>query len=342
MARISPKLLDVVQFAPSSPEHGMRQGTIVEILGETPEAALIEVSDEQGIPVAFVRRALSEIELVSSGAEAEHGPEVPEAQLCFESGVLFLQNGEYERAKEAFAKSFELDPNVRGSLLNITIQLAGTGAFDSAIAVFSMLLELSPNYDLARENLAITHMNRAITLAKRGLFPQAIDGFIKGLALHPSSTASDRIRHNILATYTQLGLLYANLHQHQLAYTCFQRAFEMDQSDVSRKNLGVATIALSTVATKVRSIGARATIFREPLLVGLTFSECLSAYGATLATLGETSEARIALEAALEADPQNKIAQHNLRVITSEERSAQIQPGFVPIETEFLNTVAAA
>ena len=172
-----------------------------------PESALIEVSDEQGVPVEFVRRALGEIEHVSDDAgPAQHDLNVPDGQLSFESGVLFLQNGQYNRAKEEFAKSFELDPKFRGSLLNTTTQLAATGAFETAIYVFRMLLELSPEYAPARENLAITHMNRAITLAKGGLFPQAIEGFLKGLAIHPSAATTERIRHNILASYTQLGL----------------------------------------------------------------------------------------------------------------------------------------
>lgn len=321
----------------------MQRGTIVEILGETPGAALIEVSDEQGVPVAFVRRALSELERVSESLEPrKRGADVPDAQLCFESGLLFLRNGQYDRGKREFAKAFALDPNVRGSLLNTTAQLAATGAFESAIYVFRMLLELSPEYGPARENLAITYMNHAITLAKRGLFPQAMDGFLKGLAIHPSDTTIERIRYNILATYTQLGLAYANTNQHQLAYACFQRAVELDQSEASRRNLGVAMIALSTVATKNRSAEARAKIFREPLLMGLTLSECLSAYGATLATLNESSEARIALEEALEEDPLNKTALHNLEVITLNQGEGGIQRGFIPIENQPLDAVLAA
>jgi tetratricopeptide (TPR) repeat protein len=340
MVRINPKLLDVVRFASSSKEAGMQQGTIVQILGETPEAALVEVSDEQGVPVEFVRRALSELEQVPEGVEAlEKTPQVPDAQLCFETGVLFLQNGQYNRAQAEFSKSFSLDPKFRGTLLNATLHLAGTGAFDAALGVLNILLELSPDYELARENLAITHMNRAITLARRGLFQQAMDGFLKGLAIHPSTATAERIRHNILATYTQLGLAYVSVHQHQFAYTCFQRAFELDQSETSRKNLSVAMIALSTVSAKNRSAATRAEIFREPLLMGLTLSECLGAYGATLATLNEVSEARDALEAAVEADPMNETARHNLHLITSNRSGEGIQAGFVAIE---LDAVLAA
>ncbi len=341
MVKINPKLLDVVQLMrPPSRGGELQYGTIVEMLGETPGAALVEVSGEDGIPVAFVHRALDEIDCVSEGIKpVVHNSETPDAQLCFENGVLFLQNGWYDRAKEQFSKSFSLDPRFRGSLVNTTNQLAARGAFESAIVVYTMLLELSPDYALARENLAITHMNRAILLGQHGLFQQAMDGFLKGLALHPSAATAQKIRDNMVATCTQLGLLYSNTNQHQLAFESFQRAFELDQSEISRKNLGVAMIAVSTVGTKNRSAEARAEMFREPLFMGLTLSECLTAFGATLAMISDIVGARLALEEALDADPQNKIARHNLDVISSREPSRGIQTGLMPIQNQPLEAM---
>jgi tetratricopeptide (TPR) repeat protein len=197
-----------------------------------------------------------------------------------------------------------------------------------------MLLELSPDYDLARENLASTHMNRGITFARHGLFPQAMEAFLKALVLQPSPATAQAIRNNTVATYTQLGLLYSNANQYQLAFGCFQRAFELDPSEISRKNLAVAIIAVSTAASGNRGTEARAGMFREPLLMGLTLSECLTAYGATLATLGETEDARRALQAAIEADPQNGIARHNLEIVSRRESDEKIQMGFVPIKSQ--------
>ncbi len=339
--RINPKLLDVVHLTGSPFKIGETQhGTIVELLGGTPEAALIEVSDEQGIPLAFVRRTVEEIGRVSAGIRpAQHDSKVPGAQLCFENGILFLQNGWYELAKEQFFKSFSLDPKFRGALLNTTIELAAKGAFESAIVVLTMLLEISPDYELARENLAITQMNHAITLARRGLFPQAMEAFLKALTLHPSPATAQAIRNNIVATHTQLGLLYSNTNQHQLAFECFQKAFELDPSEISRKNLGVAMIAVSTAGSGNRAAEVRAEMFRAPLLMGLTLSECLTAYGATLATLGEIANARRALQAAIEADPQNRIALHNLEIVSARESSERIQTGFVPIENQPLEGI---
>ena len=334
--RINPKLLDVVQIKDSPFKIGETQhGTIIELLGGSPEAVLIEVLDDQGVPRAIVRRTVDEIEPVSAKREiSEPESKLSEAQLCFESGILLLQNGWHEQAKEQFSKSFSLDPKYRGGLLNTTNELAAKGAFEPAILVYTILLEISPDYKLARENFAIVLMNRAIVLAQHGLFSQAMEGYRKALALNPSVATRRRIRENMVATYTQLGLFYSHANQYELASECFQKAFELDQSEVSRKNLGVAMIAVFTAGSGNRAAELRAEMFREPLLMGLTLSECLTAYGATLATLGDVSEARRALREALEADPQNSIAGHNLEVLSDQESSEGIRTGLVSIQSQ--------
>jgi len=75
-------------------------------------------------------------------------------------------------------------------------------------------------------------------------------------------------------------------------------------------------------------------MFREPLIMGLTLSECLTAYGATLAILGEVAEGRRAFESAIEADSRNRTALHNLEVLSSREPYEGIQTGVVPIEIQ--------
>jgi hypothetical protein len=67
--------------------------------------------------------------------------------------------------------------------------------------------------------------------------------------------------------------------------------------------------------------------------MGLRLSECLTAYGATPATLGEIEDARPALQEAVEADPQNRIAQPNIEVLSAGS-SEGIQTGLIPIENQ--------
>jgi Flp pilus assembly protein TadD len=54
--------------------------------------------------------------------------------------------------------------------------------------------------------------------------------------------------------------------------------------------------------------------------MGLTLSECLNAFGATLANLGDVEAARRALLAAVKSDPENEQARNNLaRLDTAKE-----------------------
>lgn len=338
---LSPKLLDVVQMKGAPFAAGeVRQGTIVEML--SPDTALIEVSDDEGVATNFVTRRLDEIEQVwELPKSASPTPKTDEAQSYFENGLLSLQNRLYERAKEQFGKSFALDPKYRGTLLMMTNQLAAKGSFDAAILVYALLLELSPDYTQARENLAIAHMNYGIFLARQGSFPLSMDNFLKALAVRPSEATIKKIRDNIAVTYTNLGVSYSNANQFQLALACFQRAFTIEPSDTSRKNLATAMISAATAGLGRQAREGRAELFKEPLLMGLTLSECLTAVGATLAALGETTEARLVTEAAVEADPSNGIAHHNLRILLGQTPEPErVQSGVVSLENGPMQAIA--
>ena len=56
--------------------------------------------------------------------------------------------------------------------------------------------------------------------------------------------------------------------------------------------------------------------------MGLTLSECLNAFGATLANLGDGEGARHALMEAVQADPGNELARMNLARLDTAKESA--------------------
>jgi hypothetical protein len=84
-----------------------------------------------------------------------------------------------------------------------------------------------------------------------------------------------------------------------------------------------------------------AEFFRQAIQMGLTFSECLNAYGATLARHGRVSEATRALESAVEADAKNELAKKNLKTIRRQPIPGDLITGLVAIETQELKGVAA-
>jgi tetratricopeptide (TPR) repeat protein len=197
-----------------------------------------------------------------------------------------------------------------------------------------MLLEINPDYLPARENMAISYMNWGITLARRGEMRQAIETLFTALTVGPSTGTVERIRQNLVAAFTRQGIFHSEANQYDLAYQCFQRALELDPSEDSRKNLAVALIALSTVKTSNRAPAAQEELFKQPLLMGLSVSNCLNAYGAALAGLGEIKEARQAFESSLALDPQNRVARHNLELISTPGSAEGLSVGFIPIEIQ--------
>ena len=69
--------------------------------------------------------------------------------------------------------------------------------------------------------------------------------------------------------------------------------------------------------------------------MGLTLSECLNAFGATLANLGDVEGARRALMEAIQADPGNELARMNLgRLDAAKEKAG---PAWMNFGISFLN-----
>jgi hypothetical protein len=94
---------------------------------------------------------------------------------------------------------------------------------------------------------------------------------------------------NIAAAYTKLGIDHVAIKRFEEARHFFVVAFRLDPADeVAAKNLGFAVVC-SAAWNRPRIEFPSEETFRESLGLGLTYSECLNAYGATLALLGDTS-----------------------------------------------------
>ncbi len=329
---LNPKLLDVVEFRAEGPEFTASQvltGTIVEILGETPGTVLIELTDEEGIPTAFVDRRIDQITSVwRSASQTRAEPGVDMAQQLFDEGFLLLQNGHASSARDRFRKAFDLNPKLAGTLMNSALMLAARGKYEAMIAICQLILELQPGYALARENLAITFLNRGVKYARRRALDSAVKDFNASLMAGASEQTAKVVQHNLIAAYTQIGILHIEIRRYEEAVGHFQLALILSPSEAMRKNLAIALVALAASKSELATLPLEPVFFRLPMQMGLTLSECLNAYGATLAILGELPKAQHILEAAVENDPTNDLARNNLAIV-----SARRFPLELPIST---------
>ncbi|MGD0130056.1 MAG: hypothetical protein ABSF46_32455 [Terriglobia bacterium] len=323
---LSPRILDLVEVPNrflGAENPGNTLGTVVEVLGGPGGGLLVEVSDERGVAIDFVQLPASEAKKVWSSREPDKeavsgGGAVNE----FQNAVLLLQNGLLAEAKTHFELAFKYDPRLAGTLMNLGNGLAQNGAYDAAVLVYQLVLELQPENQLTRRNLAATYINRGIQYARRGALDKAVEEFGNSLTLDPAGEVAPRAQHNLVAAYIQLGTRLAEINRHQEAVVNFFLALQIKPSELTRRNLAIALVALQ--ASRAEGSGRSPSVadFRRPIQMGLRLSECLNAFGASLANLGDVEGGRRAFWEAIKTDPENELARENLaRLDTSKENA---------------------
>ena len=320
---LNPKLLDVVKSREGTASGGGAPltGTVVELLG--PDAVLVEVADDQGAARDLIAIPNEKVEMLwRSGASEIKEESKSDAEHSFEQGVLLLQNGLLSDAKVHFARAFEINPRFAGTLMNMATALLKKDmlkkeGFEAAVAVYQLIIELQPGYLFARENLAASYINRGVEYARHGATDKAIHDFNMALFLRPSEAVTRISVGNLVATYTHLGIRYVEIKRYGEALSFFMLAFQLGPSEVTCRNLGLSMVSVSGLRREGHHESMDA-IFKEPILMGLTLSDCLNAYGATLASLGKVAEAKEFISRAVDTDPDNELAKRNLAVLHSQ------------------------
>lgn len=305
----NPNLLDLVECPVGA---DTLVGTVVEMLGG--DALLIETSNDEGIATGLHRVPVRDAKVVwQAMSDATLKPDAV-GRIAFEEGLLSLQNGMIELAREKFAEAFKADPHLAGTLMNLASDRAQKGGLESALVVYDLILRLQPENALVRENLSITRLNRGVEFGRVGNLEQAIVEFNAAMLLRPSTATFNLAQRNLAAGYTHLGVRHSNARLFNEALKFFLFAFQFWLSEDSARNLGLAFASTSALKNRSPEIPNQ-EYFLNSFWLGVTYSECLNAYGATLAQIGERSAALDALEGAVAADPKNQLASRNLQLV---------------------------
>jgi tetratricopeptide (TPR) repeat protein len=304
----NPNLLDLVEFPQGT---SALVGTVVEMLSR--DTLLVETSDNEGVSTGLHPVAVREAKILWQATHQASVHADSQGKIAFEEGLLSLQNGMIEPARGKFAEAFKADPRLAGTLMNLANDLAQEGAFGSALVVYELILRLQPQNASARENLSIARLNRGVDFGRLGNLEQAITEFNAAMLLRPSKTTFDLAQRNLAAGYTRLAVRHSDARLFNEALHFFLFAFQFWPSEDPARNLGLAFA--STSALKRSREVPKQEYFLNSFWLGVSYSECLNAYGATLAQIGEISLALEALEAAVEADPKNQLASRNLEIV---------------------------
>lgn len=198
-----------------------------------------------GLGLCAVARGPGHMQAALSGFEAAAAHLPDEADVPYRIGLVYLMNGESEKARESFDRALQLDPDradVRVALAGALVRL---GREQDAIETMRKILVLSPAPDVAKKARTLTaqvydplkgaspevaqDLKKAVDLLQEDAVQQALLSVEKIIRKNPQLAFAHSIK----------GLAHSRLENHGEAIVSFERALELrPQSPVALVGLG--------------------------------------------------------------------------------------------------------
>lgn len=173
------------------------------------------------------------------------------ADAWFNLGVNYQEQGDADKARQAYSKTLELDPNYMDALANLGKMQMEAGDRAGAIASFEKAIEIDTVNPAARNNLAVVYRQNAVKVREGGdlenankMFAKAVGHVRKVLAGEPENVQA----------YNNLALIYYDLRKYELAQLVCLNALKFDKPDAGlHSNLGLILLALNKVTQALAS-----------------------------------------------------------------------------------------
>jgi tetratricopeptide (TPR) repeat protein len=322
---------DVVELNEDLPEYGFKRGqraVIIEAFENPTRGYDLEFENEAGDFLGFAYGVrLDQITNVS--------------QQLFEQGVNLVNDGDLLEAERKFQQAFEVMPSYRGVLLNSILNSSeDRDNWEGIIDRLRFLLRLDPNYEHARDNLAIAYLNCGVQKAHEGNSEAAIRFFSFAINLNAAPDIITGVQENFAAAYNNLGIAEHTKGNHMAALNYMWMARLCSQSDATGKNLGLAHAHLALFFMSEGNYRKAISAFETAEEIGLLLPDLLNDYGIALVFEGRLAEATRAFERALKLQPESYIIKANLAKLSQNTPTEE----FVPeeIKTQYIHIPAIA
>ena len=295
-------LNDVVEVIEDLPEYGVKRGelgTVVEVLDDPSEAYILEFVDDDGSSrLAYCIR-----------------PEqiLNTAQEVFERGLALLNAGRSADAVREFRRAVKIQPNYVKILHNSIVRSFGhSGDWQRKITAMRLVLRVDPGHQTARDNLAIAFMNHGVEKASEGDLESCLDLFHLGLSAGPSAEIAIELQRNVAAAYTSLGIRAHAAADLDKAHVCLRYACAYHPNDQTRHNLALSCSSVASWLIGQGRTDEAIEGFERALDGGLATPWLFNDYAVALTKVSRVNDAILALEMALEIEPDNDTLRQNL------------------------------
>jgi len=240
-----------------------------------------------------------------------------QAQTHNNLGFFLLKDGREDDAITQFRKVLELDPDFPLARHNLGMVLDKTGRVDEAIVQYQRTLEIKPNDVDAQNNLGIA-------LLKKGRADEAINHFQQILQINPAYAE---------AQYN-LGNAFWDKRMTDEAIAHFRKALEINPGYAD------ALINLGTLLYGQGKLDEAIALFQQALQLRPNYAEAHYNLGLSLLQKGKVDEAILHFQAAVQIKPGSASFQFNLglaffrkgnmdEAIVNFQKALQIKPAYM-------------
>jgi tetratricopeptide (TPR) repeat protein len=329
--------LDIVELTEDLPEFGLRRGkrgTVVEVFDNPEEAYVLEFVDESGesstLAYGVKPDQIENIDVIAKG--------------FYKRGMEALDEGNFVKALSSLRVAISLIPSYVRALHNSLAQSIGPHE-DWGKFIFAMQLVrlIAPDYEMARENLAIAYLNYGVQEAKRGKYEESLVYFYASLAVEASQEVIALVRENIAASYSALGSQAFRSGDLKKTLDRFASAHFIASSEMTRKNVAKAQFHFANFCASSGDLQAALTSYQRAEDSGLMLPEVLNNHACALADSRQFAGAIMLLEAAHTLAPEDDVIKSNLSKLlevsqSSESTIEHLESEYITedIETDFL------
>jgi tetratricopeptide (TPR) repeat protein len=298
--------LDIVELTEDLPEFGLRQGergTVVEAFDNPEEAYMLEFVNETG---ASSRLAY--------GVKPDQIKNIDAiAKEFYAKGMKALSEGKFVESLRNLRKAINLIPSYIGGLHNSLAQsIRPHEDWQRFIFAMHLVRLIDPDYEIARDNLAIAYLNYGVQEAKNRKYEESLHIFHAALAVEASQEIITLIKENIAASHTALGIQAFRDGNMEGALVLFRSAHFIASTEITRQNFGKAHFHYANFFSSNGDLQRAIDSYERAEDAGLMLPEVLNNHACALADSVRLDDAIMILETAQTMAPEDEIIKSNL------------------------------
>lgn len=298
--------LDIVELTEDLPEYDLKkgaQGTVVEVFDKPEEAYMIEFLEDSG--------AISKLADWIKPGQIRNISAI--AKDFYKKGMEALDEGNFVEALRNLREAINLIPSYIGAMHNSLAQSIGPNEdWEKFIFAMQLVRLIDPNYEIARENLAIAFLNYGVQEARNGKYEESIAIFHAALGVDSSQEIITLVKENIAASHSALGIQAFHNGDMERALALFRSAHFIASNEMTRRNFAKAHFHFGNFCSNTGDIQRAIDSYQRAEDAGLMLPEVLNNHACALADSGQLTGATMLLETARTLAPEDEIIKSNL------------------------------